>query len=843
MSKGEESKKREIGKRGRYAKPFSAAVPRAKRNFFFSPKKVVDKKKIGGEKMKRRYLTIPIMMLAVLTLAAFTAPASAGQYGDGCPFDKWHNGTVHGGIYLKTVGSYGTSLNGTFYDVPDGRKITMLYFGIWEGSRGKTYNFTITINENPSDTYYINDSAETNPWCDAIDESECHVSITGCGVNFVSYNATSDIVNGTNNVSISLDGDVYPYQTTLFVVYENTSMPEIQYWVKEGQEYPDAGEDFYLYFNETVNTGRIYTGSIESLKYWTIGFPHGFAGDEPPCGWPTLNGNCIDEYDYVYSYGITGSASEVKPPKCYAIISRWDNISSDYITAPNNLFYYCNVGEERLMVPILMLQYGEPSDLNVTDISPESICVDYYNSIDATIVNNDGTAHSFNVTLYANNTKIDAKQVTNLSEGENTTVKFFWKPNATGSYVLNVTADVENVVNETNETNNSKAISVEVKTANPPSWSNQSSNVSTIPNGGTIELSAQGIADVGLDNATLATNETETWENITDGRYGSPMDMSSYYNYSVTHTTESDWKAQTLENVTATEDVKLYQSVGTTNLAYNKTAYAKNYYSTRYPNQSVDGLLATSWESDSMIPPNGAEPNWWYVDLGEVTTIRKIYININNDAYGPFLYNIYISSDNETWTKKKEESAATSKTYENLDWSCRYINITYLENQGEESDYAGLTEFEAYGPGNYSSNGTLTSSTIETSYPIVAVTPTWNATNSTNNSISVNISVDDGTTWEPATNNTELTWDYNVYNTSLKYRVLFNTSNVSETPVLHDISLNYTTRDPVESEWRWSNFTWHNTSVTNTTVGWKIYYKDMLGKTNCTDVKTFHVGS
>ena len=188
----------------------------------------------------KNVLFIAFVLFFSLAFASSLCPtASAGQYGDGCPFDRWHNGTVQGGIYLKTVGSYGTSLDGTFYDVPDGRKITMLYIGIWEGSRGKIYNFTITVNGNQSDTYHIDDSEEFNPWCNAIDEPECHVSITGCGVNFVSYNATPYVVTGTNDVSISLVGDVYAYQTTLFVVYENESMPEIQYWVKEGHEYPD----------------------------------------------------------------------------------------------------------------------------------------------------------------------------------------------------------------------------------------------------------------------------------------------------------------------------------------------------------------------------------------------------------------------------------------------------------------------------------------------------------------------------------------------------------------------------------------------------------------------------
>ena len=101
----------------------------------------------------------------------------------------------------------------------------------------------------------------------------------------------------------------------------------------------------------------------------------------------------------------------------------------------------------------------------------------------------------------------------------------------------------------------------------------------------------------------------------------------------------------------------------------------------------------------------------------------------------------------------------------------------------------------------------------------------------------------EGDSSSSATNNTEMTWDaYDDQHTKLKYNVSFNSTNVNETPVLHDITLNYKTRDPVEDTWLWSNFTWHNSSITDKTVGWKIYYNDTLGQTNCTDVETFSVG-
>jgi len=784
-------------------------------------------------------LSILAVLVCIAMLAALCPTASAGYYGDGCPFDNWFNGTLHGGIYFQTKGHYtqaGETLNETFEDVPDERRLVRLYLGVWLGSpqAGRVTTFTITINGH-SDAYTFEDTRSgcwDPPLCDLVDEPECNADYTGCGVVSISYNASPYVVTGTNYINVSTSNEQF-YHVALFVIYENESMPEIQYWVREGgQEYPD--DNYTLYFNETVNTGRIYTGSIQSLKFWTLGYPHCVSGEE----WPTLNENYLDACDYVYSYDAGGAVHEGSPPgKEYEVLYRWDNIPPGYITAPDNRFYYPKLGNDRMMVPVLMLNYSEPSELNVTDISPESLCVDYYNTIDATIVNNGGAARLFNATLYVNGTKIDVKQVSNLGEGENRTVKFLWKPGVTGSYVLNVTADVENVIKETDKTNNSKIEAVEVKVAQQPEWQRQSSNVSSIPNGSTIELKAQGRADLGLDHAILYTNETGIWINHTI--YGSPLDLDSYYNYSLTRTSKTDWKAQTLDNLSVIgDDITLCRMVGTANLALNQPAYADSYY---YPPENAnDGDSTTAWLSQEL------NQSWWYVDLGEVKDIQQIKIDFY-DAFGgaPYKYTVDISNEHNTnWTTKIEKSVGFDETFDNLGWSCRYIRVNILDALGA-SPYVAIAEFEAYPPGDYKSSGTLRSKTVAaTDHPIVSVTPTWNSTEPTGTSISVNVSVDNGATWKTAVNSEELTWDYDVLNnTKLKYMVLFNTGDVNKTPVLHDITLEHKTRNPVEGTWLWSNFTWQNASITGKTVGWKICYADTLGKTNCTDVMTFYVGA
>jgi len=780
-------------------------------------------------------LAFVFVLLFILAFAAMCPTASAGGYCDGCPFDNFYDGTLHGGVYFDCKGWYqkGSHITQTetFENVPDGRQIVRFYPGIWTGSptSGADIDFSITINGNPTHSFTYNNGGRSacsnDPSCDIIPTpAGCTVRETGCGCDDVRYNnAAPEIVTGSNTITFYTSEQIY--QFALLTVYENENMPEIQYWIKEGHEYPDEGIPYHVYFDETANTGKIYLGSLKSAEYWNYGYPH-------LLGFPELNGYDIGGPDVKYSNTYDN------------IFYGWLNIPADYVTAPSNVFKYEGFDNARLMAAVLVLNYYDPSNLTVTDISPESLIANWNNAINAEIVNYGKTARFFNVTLKANNEVVDVRRVENLGEGENRTVKLFWKPSATGPYVLNVTADVENVVLETDETNNAKTLNVEVTTANPPAWQSQSSNVSSIPNGGAIELRAQGIADVGLEKAILCTDETGTWENITDGRYGSPLNMASYCNYSITHTTESDWNKQTKENLIISDgDVRLGQyGAGSENLARDKTCYASS--EGYYPKEKAnDGYHDTGW-----LSATGDMPCWWYVDLGDVKDVNKI--NLYGNTYStPLLYKILISNDGTTWTEKiVKYSTATEDVpdiYTERGWSCRYINVTVTKNDyggGDGQTWGGFAELEAYPPLGYKSNGILTSKTIQTSNPIVSVIPTWNSDTPAGTSFSVKISVDDGATWNTAVDGEKLTWDYNMHNRKLKYKVLFATTDVTKTPVLHDITLNYRTKDPVESEWLWSKFTWHNSSVMDKTVGWKMYYEDMLGQTNCTVVKTFEVG-
>ena len=318
----------------------------------------------------KQYLILAIATLAVL--AALSTTASAGDYGYGCPFHNWYNGTIHGGVYFDVHGGYdgtGGPQTGIFVNVPDNRTIVRFYPGIWLGSRSDaTIQFTITTNGH-ADTYSFQDHTgmewhePTGSWVDPPvcqqvcekgnpDSPDCTVDITGCGCASITCEGSPYIVTGNNTIIFECTGEIY--QFALLAVYEDPSMPEAQYWIKEGHEYPDF--NYSVYFNETVNTGPINTSSLQSVTYWTYGYPH--CPGNPYYGNITLNGHELGEPD---KYGYGGA---------YDVMYRWTseqgNIFPSYVSSPSNHFYYDVLSNDRMMVPVFILQYGELA----TDTTP-----------------------------------------------------------------------------------------------------------------------------------------------------------------------------------------------------------------------------------------------------------------------------------------------------------------------------------------------------------------------------------------------------------------------------------------------------------------------------------------
>jgi hypothetical protein len=272
-------------------------------------------KKLGGETMKKRLLTMSIVMLAVLV--AFSAPAAAVYNFDGYELKTMTNGTIQGDVYVG--GGHGTPelqddenpenpYNQTF-DVPgeagsNGENVTWarLYVGIWGGNAagGGWLNVTFTNNTgNPTTLKNITCGDPRGDWDKTPPYDPTNSSYnTGCGCWLVALNCTSNVTSGTNTVNASTatspwDGRVYGI--VLVVVYENESSAKVQYWVNEGnvnlhytlsETYPELNNNV-TWFNGTAYnsteanlTVLYYTGTKNENDYLFLNAPND-ASDSP----------------------------------------------------------------------------------------------------------------------------------------------------------------------------------------------------------------------------------------------------------------------------------------------------------------------------------------------------------------------------------------------------------------------------------------------------------------------------------------------------------------------------------------------------------------------------------
>lgn len=178
-----------------------------------------------------------VCMLTVLTV--LSAPVSAD-----CPCVTIDTDTINGSIYYKTFTVFPGSSGGpgnriatrTFTDVPAGVKIARVHTGVWMLDPG---NVEVTVNG-------VASGPRNAPGCgcNAINDPDLHSYCTGCGVHFITYEATADIPPGGGDVTVTVEstnaGDGRLYTIALLVVYENASMSRMTYWINEGAWYIDT---------------------------------------------------------------------------------------------------------------------------------------------------------------------------------------------------------------------------------------------------------------------------------------------------------------------------------------------------------------------------------------------------------------------------------------------------------------------------------------------------------------------------------------------------------------------------------------------------------------------------
>jgi len=212
-------------------------------------------------KMNKKVKGMVMSALIIASMFALSAPAAASYTYDGYEVKTMTNGIVQGDVFVSCGDNAGASdgrtdprYNGPYrtnYSVPNGDSVkwARLLVGVWGGTENSTGWLNTTLHNGTQLNYLGNVTIGNCTNCSTDDpaedfnptynQTEPSVYGTGHGVWMVAYNVTNNVsLNAWNNVTattyscLSFDGRIYGI--ALVVVYENTSLPKVKYWVNEG---------------------------------------------------------------------------------------------------------------------------------------------------------------------------------------------------------------------------------------------------------------------------------------------------------------------------------------------------------------------------------------------------------------------------------------------------------------------------------------------------------------------------------------------------------------------------------------------------------------------------------
>jgi len=127
------------------------------------------------------------------------------------------------------------------------------------------------------------------------------------------------------------------------------------------------------------------------------------------------------------------------------------------------------------------------------------------------------------------------------------------------------------------------------------------------------------------------------------------------------------------------------------NIALNKAASASSEQNGRPPSSGNDGDVQTRW-----CAANGAMPQWWTVDFGDLVTVTNAQIAWQHTV--AYKYVIEMSPDNVHWTvavDKRANSASGQVTSDNFSASGRYLRV--LITGSEQKAWSSFYELRAFG--------------------------------------------------------------------------------------------------------------------------------------------------
>ena len=389
-----------------------------------------------------------LLFILLLTLAQ---QAGADYKFDGTPIISVTHGTVAGGVYV--AGGHGnedakSAPYTESFDLPGDVVYARLYVGIWGGTPDYTGTVETTINGETLGKLNLAGKADSNP----------NVVCTGYGVYLVTYDVTSSLTKGANTASVVTAGDIdgRVYGITLAAVYESEGAPEVEYWINDGHENLN-----YKTPHDSCTTALSAATSANSDASLTVGYLCGDPGEK--------------DYLYINDNQIGGDdVADSMADSAYGFDLKTFDVSSYFDTAENTILF--ERGTETAIHPFIavltLASGGAPTptpppaeakpDLTITEIKvPDRVFAEDDNTIEV-VVRNQGdydVKDAFNLELSVGSILLGSVRIPDLGAGESETVQFIWNPDETIEYTLSAMVDVNNVIDEADETNN-EAVSV-----------------------------------------------------------------------------------------------------------------------------------------------------------------------------------------------------------------------------------------------------------------------------------------------------------------------------------------------------------------------------------------------
>ena len=366
-------------------------------------------------------------------------------------------------------------------------KSAYLYTGVWHGTENHQGKLKVEFTNGTGTQTLVATGTDAggNLTLGGVTDTNDNVWTASHGVTWAWYDVTDLVDAGANTVtgytykiSSGFDGRIYGFK--LVVIYEDSTEPQVMYWINQGHDaltYPTSGHpernNGTAHFNGDITPGEWEYAMVYCT--WVTGDP----GDSDTL-W--FNGHELDNSCTNYEQGAY-------------LDSRWYVVDTSYLLSSGNYVEYTRATDNYVHwvgADLVLFSEAPKPDLKVASMddpvlvghdSTHGYVVGHDYTIDAKITNQGKLpSGECTVTLYEAGNSEDSVTIGALGPGESEFVTFDWHSNVIATNVeLKVVADATGQVTEDDETNNERTEFVEVLAAGTPDLNMTEDDLAFLP--------------------------------------------------------------------------------------------------------------------------------------------------------------------------------------------------------------------------------------------------------------------------------------------------------------------------------------------------------------------------